>query len=130
MFDRQAQYKRIAQVNPQVALTIADFIHDCDKFDEILFEFFGISEEIADIQGQRKCQTLEIIKSLIGEYTVVDSVAWKASRDTTVYWIKSEKGENYRLWHWKHADNIEMGYQAILYRESPEITAYEISFYD
>lgn len=129
MGNRTLQLKRILKVNPSIGFTLAELVDQPNEFDDALFEAVGLSKEIRHFEGLTFSEVKSELKKMLGGYQIKDSVHWKASRETNVLRI-SANGKNYRLWHWTHADNFEMGWEGFLYEEAPELTEAEMAFFE
>jgi len=127
--NQTAALKRIARTNPELLFTLAH-AGDDEMFENIVWQAVGAGEEIASFESLHLNETLDEVKSLIGPFAKIDEVAWKASRYTVVVQLKTDDGQNYRLWWWRHADNTEMGYEAHLYREAAAVTSIEMAWFE
>jgi hypothetical protein len=121
-----AAVRRVMMVNPTAGITLGEILERNDEqaFLECLLEIAGAGEVVIHCKSD-----LTKAFSFMREGRVVDSVEWRASRHTKVYQFE-RAGQNYRLWWWKHADNHDIGEEAIVYKESPELSQFEMAFYD
>jgi len=122
----QVAVRRIMRQNPTAGITLAELLEKDDEqaFLECLQEIAGIGEVVLHCKTNTD-PAFEFMKA----GRVVDKVAWKATRDTKVYQFEKD-GQNYRLWWWHHGDNMDIIEEAIIYRESPIISQFEMAFYD
>ena len=119
--------RKIAKKNPELIFLLANL--EGKAFSDAVFEIVGQSQLLKNYFSLDLSETLSKVKEVIGDFKIEDRVHWKASRDTIVLRLTNNQNKNFRLWWWKHADNFEIGTEALLYNEAIEITILEMEYY-
>lgn len=131
VFNPMYHLKRIANINPSLALMLVDAAEaGMEEFELALTSAVGNSQEIEHYYSLSLAQTLEKIQAQIGEFEITGRAHWRSSRDTHILRLRDSTGNNYRLWWWVHADNHSVGTEGVLFHEAPEITEHEMAFFE